>query len=81
MAEPEHGIGWAMRKLQRGHVVRRGAWGGTIRTLTLLNASGPSPSDGFGFAPLLAVRTQFDCYAAWTPAHADLLAKDWEIAP
>ena len=78
-AEREHGIGWAIKQMQRGHAVRRGTWGGTIRHLVLRKADTPSP--GVGFAAHLVVRTHFDCYASWAPMHADLLARDWEISP
>jgi hypothetical protein len=67
-------IGWAMARVQEGHVVSRRAW---VNGLRLFLAQNPVI---LGHKPVLLIRENGRHFSeAWIPTVEDLLANDWVV--
>jgi Protein of unknown function (DUF2829) len=70
----------ALTELKAGQKVRRTAWAGTLRGLTLELAY-PPPLEGRPLMPQLLVQSEDGILRPFSGANWDLLAEDWEVVP
>jgi hypothetical protein len=82
------GIGWAIKQMREGSLVRRAGWNGKGMWLALIPdehwglGSGVPFDDGDIHAPKklpwVGMRTADNSFVPWLASQADLLAFDWE---
>jgi hypothetical protein len=73
------GIGWAVKQMWDGHVVRRRGWNGKGMYIALTL---PSVRDDHleMTVPFVFMKTATNDRVPWLCSQTDLLAIDWEIA-
>lgn len=90
--EPEYrrGIGWAIKQMEDGSLVRRAGWNGKGMFLFLVNGStfkvNRAPLNGIfpegtevNYCPHVDMKTADGKIVPWLASQTDLLAFDWEI--
>lgn len=68
-------IGWAVKQLQDGKLVRRAGWNGKGMWLALQN-----PDELTSMLPYVYIQTVDKRLVPWVCSQTDLLATDWEEA-
>lgn len=86
-------IGWAVKQLWYGEMVRRAGWNGKGMFLLMNDCAGypethydvPTPAEvrrleNVGPANWIGMKTADNKFVPWLCSQTDLLATDWEIA-
>jgi hypothetical protein len=87
----EQGIGWAVKQMHNGSLVRRAGWNGKGMFIFLVNGSKftvnraplnvifPEGTE-ISYRPHVDIRTPDGSIFPWNASQGDLLATDWELA-